>query len=173
MQIRKATINDIPDLVPLVNSAYRGEDGQKGWTNEAHLIGGPRTKAEDVEELIREPGAVILTGWEAGGLVGCVYLKKEGEKLYLGMLSVWPMRQRSGVGKRLMDAAGPYARIHGCKVIRITVISVRVELIAWYERHGFHRTGESEPFHAGDRFGTVKQRLELAVLEKNIIGPLL
>jgi GNAT superfamily N-acetyltransferase len=159
-------MEDIPELVRLVNGAYRGEGGEAGWTNEAHLIGGPRTGAADVEELIGEPGGVILTGWEAGGLVGCVYLKKEGEKLYMGMLSVWPGRQGGGIGKRLMAAAVPYARIHRCKVIRITVISVRNELIAWYERHGFGRTGELEPFHAGERFGAVRQPLELAVLEK-------
>src|SRR5579863_5424039 len=163
MSIRPATIEDIPELVRLVNSAYRGEGG---WTGESHLIGGPRTGAADVEELMREPGGMLVTDWEEGELAGCVYLKKEGEKLYLGMLSVWPAMQGAGIGKRLMAAAAGYAAEHGCLVIRITVISVREELIAWYERHGFRRTGEVERFHAGDRFGTIKQPLELAVLEK-------
>jgi ribosomal protein S18 acetylase RimI-like enzyme len=165
MRIRPATIEDIPELVNLVNSAYRGEGG---WTGEAHLIGGPRTGVEDVEELVRESGGVILTGWEGEELVGCVHLKKEKEKLYLGMLSVWPAKQGLGTGKRLMAAAETYARGHGYKTIRITVILVREELIAWYERHGFRRTGEVEAFHAGDRFGAVKRPLELAVLEKVI-----
>lgn len=163
MKIRPATIDDVPELVRLVNSAYRGEGG---WTGEAHLIGGPRTRAADVEELVREPGGVILTDWEGGELEGCVYLKQEGQKLYLGMLSVWPARQGSGIGKRLMAAAGEYAVEQHCNSIRITVISVRDELIAWYERHGFRRTGELEPFHGGDRFGTVKRPLELVVLER-------
>jgi ribosomal protein S18 acetylase RimI-like enzyme len=173
MHIRAATKEDIQELVRLVNSAYRGEGGEMGWTNEAHLIGGPRTSAADVEVMVREAGGVVLTGWgkEAGQsgfghLLGCVYLKVEGEKLYLGMLSVWPGMQGAGIGKRLMEAAAEYAGEHHCMAIRITVISVRDELIAWYERHGFRRTGEIEPFHAGDRFGTQKQRLELAVLEK-------
>src|SRR5580692_2706980 len=166
MQVRMATGDDIKDLVRLVNSAYRGEGG---WTGEAQLIGGPRTRAADVEELLREPVGVILTGWERDELAGCVYLKQEGEKLYLGMLSVWPARQGAGIGKRLMAAAGEYAVERHCKAIRITVISVREELIAWYERHGFRRTGEVEPFHAGDRFGTLKRPLELVVLEK-VVG---
>ena len=194
MIIRPATIAEVSELVRLVNSAYRGEEGQVGWTNEAHLIGGPRTSAVDVEELVREPGGVILTGWGEGGsfgkgsgqaeaaglgeagsaaglgelghLLGCVYLKLEGQKLYLGMLSVWPELQGAGIGKRLMEAAAEYAAEHHCTAIRITVISVRDELIAWYERHGFRRTGEVEAFHAGDRFGTLKRKLELAVLEK-------
>lgn len=165
MRIRPAVIEDVPELVRLVNSAYRGEGG---WTGEAHLIGGPRTRAPDVEELVREPGGVILTSWEEGWLVGCVYLKKDEEKLYLGMLSVWPEKQGAGVGKRLMAAAKEYAETHGCKAIRITVISAREELIAWYERHGFRRTGELEPFHAGEKFGIQKQPLELAVLEREV-----
>lgn len=67
-----------------------------------------------------------------------------------------------------MAAAMDYARERRCAAIRIGVISVRGELIAWYERQGFRRTGEAEPFHVGDRFGTVKQPLELAVLEKGL-----
>jgi ribosomal protein S18 acetylase RimI-like enzyme len=165
MDIRKATRHDVSNLAGLVNSAYRGEGG---WTGEAQLIAGPRTRAADVEELIRDSDGVILTGWEGDELVGCVHLKKEKEKLYLGMLSVWPARQGVGIGKRLMAAAAEYAVEQGCKSIRITVILVREELIAWYERLGFRQTGEVEAFHAGDRFGAVKRPLELAVLEKVI-----
>jgi ribosomal protein S18 acetylase RimI-like enzyme len=166
MPIRPATNDDIPELVNLVNGAYRGEGG---WTGEAHLIGGPRTGMEDVEELLRDSGGVILTEWEGDELMGCVYLKEEREKLYLGMLSVLPAKQGLGIGKRLMASAGDYAVERRCKSIRITVISEREELIAWYERLGFRRTGEVEAFHAGDRFGRVKRPLELAVLEK-VIG---
>jgi len=165
MHIRAAKADDIPDLVALVNRAYRREGG---WTNESHLIGGPRTTVADVDELLREPGGVILTARDDDGLAGCVYLKKSGDKLYLGMLSVSPARQGGGIGKRLMVAAMEHARQQGCTAIRITVISLRDELIGWYERQGFRRTGEIEPFHAGDNFGTLKQPLELAVLEKEV-----
>ena len=165
MHIRAAKADDIPDLVALVNRAYRREGG---WTNESHLIGGPRTTVADVDELLREPGGVILTARDDDGLAGCVYLKKSGDKLYLGMLSVSPARQGGGIGKRLMVAAMEHARQQGCTAIRITVISLRDELIGWYERQGFRRTGEIEPFHAGDNFGTLKRPLELAVLEKEV-----
>src|SRR6185437_6422067 len=111
MQIRAATKEDISELVGLVNRAYRGEGG---WTNESHLIGGPRTKVEDVEELLREPDGVILTASDEDGLAGCVYLKKEGKKLYLGMLSVAPQRQGGGIGKRMTEAAMEHARAGMC-----------------------------------------------------------
>lgn len=165
MDIRAAIKEDVPSLVDLVNKAYRGDGG---WTNESHLIGGPRTGPGDVQELMRDPCGVILTAWDEDGLAGCVHLKREGGKLCLGMLSVLPAAQGSGIGKLLMVSAVEYARRQGCTVIEITVISEREELIAWYERHGFRRTGEIRPFHAGERFGTLKRPLELAVLEKEI-----
>ena len=169
MSITSATLADIPALVALVNSAYRGIDGQRGWTNEAHLISGARTKAADLEELLQTPGARLFkyTG-DDGRVCGCVFFELQDAKLYLGMLSVDPSQQNTGIGKQFLAFADDYARLNHCNKINITVISVRPELVAWYERHGYYRTGEIRPFHAGDRFGQQKQALELAVLEKPI-----
>lgn len=158
-------------MTKLVNSAYRGEGG---WTNESHLLDGARTNEAGVADLILEPDSIILKYVELEevqadseeALAGCVYLHKQGSLLYLGMLSVEPTRQGSGIGKDLLEAAVVYAREVGCVKISITVISLRSELVAWYERHGFARTGKTEPFHAGDKFGIQKQPLELVVLER-------
>ncbi|HXO73699.1 MAG TPA: GNAT family N-acetyltransferase, partial [Puia sp.] len=169
-------------LTRLVNSAYRGEGG---WTHEAHLLSGPRTNDAGIDELMRDPQSMILKYTDGQGVqggdgqgmtgrdeqdvpVGCVYLQKQGSKLYLGLLSVSPARQGKGVGQDLLNSAIAYAREVGCTSIRITVISVRHELIEWYERHGYKRTGEIEPFHAGEKFGIQKQPLELVVLEREV-----
>jgi ribosomal protein S18 acetylase RimI-like enzyme len=169
MIITPATPSDIPALVPLVNAAYRGEDGQKGWTNESHLIKGARTNAEGITELMQAPHSVILKYIdEEGALAGCVHLEKQGNKLYLGLLSVWPNRQGHGIGKHLLAAAVNHARKNESTHIRITVITARPELIALYERHGYQKTGEVQSFHIGERFGIQKQPLELIVLEKQI-----
>lgn len=167
--ITPATPADIPALVALVNSAYRGEDGQQGWTHEGHLIAGSRTNAAGIEELLDSPGATILKYTSpTGALLGCVFLQQQAGKLYLGLLSVLPTQQGTGIGKQLLAAADDYARRHHCTAIHITVITARPELLAWYERHGYRRTGELQPFHAGEKFGIQKQPLELAVLEKPI-----
>lgn len=166
MSITCATPADIPALTKLVNSAYRSEGG---WTNETHLLEGPRTDEKGVEELMNDPDAMILKNTDQEDiLTGCVYLKKAGNLLYLGMLSVLPDVQAKGIGKDLLGAALAYAREKECSAIRITVISVRTELIAWYERQGYVRTGEMEPFHAGEKFGIQKEPLELVVLEKKV-----
>lgn len=105
---------------------------------------------------------------EKGPLLGCIHLEKQADILYLGLLSVWPSHQGEGVGKQLFTAATDHAAKNNCSTIHITVISARPELIAWCERHGYQRTGEIQPFHAGEKFGIQKQPLELVVLEKPI-----
>jgi len=169
MSITPATTADISALVPLVNGAYRGEEGQTGWTSEGHLITGTRTSAAGIEELLNNPGATILKYTDpTGTLLGCVYLQLQADRLYLGLLSVLPAQQNAGIGKQLLAAADEYARRHHCTHIQITVITARTELVAWYERHGYVRTGELQPFHAGEKFGITKQNIELAVLEKPV-----
>ena len=101
--------------------------------------------------------------------MGCVYLQTQEEKLYLGMLTVKPDIQAQGIGKRLLQAAEEYAQMQQCGAIKITVISLRKELIDWYERRGYKNTGEKKPFPSSDpRFGLPKQELEFIVMEKKL-----
>lgn len=168
--IQRATAQDIPALEALVNSAYRGETSQQGWTTEAHLLKGKlRTDAASLAAIFNDSTAAILTCSNAeGALLGCVYLQKQEKKLYLGMLSVVPGLQGGGIGKQLMAAAEDHARAIGCDAIVMTVISVRTELIDWYQRRGYALTGETQPFPIDDRFGTPTQPLEFVVLSKAV-----
>jgi ribosomal protein S18 acetylase RimI-like enzyme len=168
-EISPATAADLSRLSALVNSAYRGEGSKKGWTTEADLLGGQRTDEAGLQKMIDTPGAAILKYEDADHqLVGCVYLQVKPEGLYLGMLTVSPELQGAGIGKRLLSAAETFAKQADCPAIVMTVISVRSELIAWYERHGYQRTGETQPFPADPAFGLPKQPLEFIVLEKTI-----
>lgn len=168
-KISIATIEDIPQLLPLINNAYRGEEAKKGWTHEADLIDGSmRTDEQSLRELIQKPGAVILKYLHDKKITGCVYLEKKENKLYLGMLSVSPEIQAQGIGKKLLNAAEEYAGENNCGLIEMTVISVRTELIAWYERNGYQNTGRTEPFPADGRFGNPRVPLEFVFLEKKL-----
>ena len=125
MPVLTATIQDIPELVALINSAYRGDVSKKGWTTEADLLKGEiRTNKETLEQLMQTEGAVFLKYVnEQNEIEGCVFLDKKGNKLYLGMLSVSPNLQAKGTGKQLMNAAVMYAKQQGCDVIFMRVIS--------------------------------------------------
>jgi ribosomal protein S18 acetylase RimI-like enzyme len=168
--IMPATKADIPALLTLLNSAYRGRISQQGWTSEAHLIAGEvRTDKETLIELFNNPDSLFLKHADDNNEInGCVNLQQRGNKLYLGMLSVSPTQQGGGIGKKLLQAADTHARRNGIDSIYMTVISVRDELIDWYKRHGYTDTGKREPFVEDARSGKHLQKLEFMVLEKKL-----
>lgn len=167
--IRKAQLSDIPEIENLVNNAYRGDYSRKGWTTEADLLGGIRTDSEKIGELIADKNSIILVFLQNGTIQGCVNLISENEILYLGMLTVNPILQNSGIGKKILRYVEDYAIEKNFASIEMTVISKRQELISWYERKGFQLTGEKRPFPANDpRYGIPKTDLEFVVLHKTI-----
>lgn len=169
MAITPAIFTDVPGLVALINSAYRGESSKKGWTTEANLIGGQRIDEEELTEQISDPDAIILKHTnDDGRITGCVYLRKRGDKLYLGMLTVSPLLQTAGIGRKLLEAAEDYARSVNFHTIFMTVITTRTELLDWYERRGYSKTGEIIPLQITERNGILKQPLEMYKLEKSV-----
>ena len=164
-----ANENDIPALNVLINSAYRGEQSKQGWTTEADLLDGIRTDEEGLKELMNQESSVILKFTEGNQVQGCVHLKQEENKLYLGMLTVSPQLQNKGIGKILLAAAEEEARKRNCIAVFMSVISIRKELINWYEKHGYVNTGKRKPFPEDDpRFGIPKVKLEFIILEKEV-----
>jgi ribosomal protein S18 acetylase RimI-like enzyme len=155
LAFRAAAGADIPAILDLVQSAYRGEASRAGWTTEADLLDGQRTDAEGIAELIGKPGSLILLAEEAGALVACIQLERMGHAAYFGMFSVRPTLQAKGIGRAVLDESERRAREEwGATEMRMTVISLRRELIAWYERRGYRQTGQQQPFPYGDaRFG--------------------
>jgi len=167
--ITSATETDIPPLNVLINSAYRGDSSRKGWTTEADLLGGIRTTETDLRAMLANPRATILKYEQAGSILGCVYLEEKGSELYLGMLTVSPDAQANGIGKKLMLAAEALAQEKGLSGMVMSVISVREELIAFYERRGYQKTGETIPFPKDPRFGEPKRELEFIIMQKPLL----
>ena len=170
MSIEIAQPKDILALVSLMDNAYRGEGSKQGWTSEADLfIGNKRTDEETVTRLMNRTGSVFFKHTNGTGFIdGCVFLHKKDSKLYLGMFSVAPFAQGKGIGKKLLNAADEYASLQNCSTIYMTVITVREELISWYERNGYQKTGKVLPFPVDERFGIPTRPLEMIVLEKQV-----
>jgi ribosomal protein S18 acetylase RimI-like enzyme len=170
MFIFQAGLQDIPNIVHLLNQAYRGEVSRQGWTTEAHLIAGDvRTDEASVMKVMEQPGSVILKCCDAAEtIVGTVNLQQHGNRIYLGMFAVAPHLQGKGIGKLLLEAAEIHTRNSGCIAIYMHVISVRKELIDWYSRHGYQDTGKRKPFVEDGLTGRHLQPLEFAVLEKAV-----
>lgn len=167
-----ATAQDIPALIELVNSVYRGETGMKSWTTEADLLDGQRIDQEMLEEIISDSlSRLILFRSSENDLIGCVQLQKQENKCYLGMLSVHTSWQKSGLGKYILDYCEQYAQkeFHSEKMT-INVISRRFELIAYYQRRGYVSTGSKRPFPYGQpKYGIPKvEGLELEIFDKKL-----
>ncbi|WP_460303405.1 GNAT family N-acetyltransferase [Actinocorallia aurea] len=140
-----------------------------GWTTEADLLDGQRTDPGAVEELLEFAGSRVLLAERDGVLVACCHLERRGESAYFGMFAVRPGEQGAGVGRAVLaEAERAAAEEWGAREMQMTVITLRAELIAWYERRGYRRTGEIRPFPYGDtRFGVPRRPdLDFSVLVK-------
>jgi ribosomal protein S18 acetylase RimI-like enzyme len=168
LTFRAAGLDDIGALDDLVHAAYRGDASREGWTTEADLLGGQRTDPAALAEVISSSRIVVAE--DDGLVVGCCQLeRREGGTAYLGLLAVRPTLQARGAGRAIVAEGERIARSEwGASRVQITVIRQRSELIAWYERLGYRRTGATAPFPYGDeRFGLPKvDDLAFVVLEK-------
>ncbi|MGL3001409.1 GNAT family N-acetyltransferase [Flavobacterium sp. RSSB_23] len=167
--ITQATIADTAELSALINSAYRGESSKKGWTTEADLLEGTRTSEEELISIIASSNHYLLKFTRDEKIIGSVLLIAKKEVLYLGMLTVSPELQNSGIGKQLLQAAEQLAQQLELSKIQMTVIGIRKELLAWYIRNGYEDTGLREPFPfgEGDKALTTAP-LDFIVLEKKL-----
>ncbi|MEU4112128.1 GNAT family N-acetyltransferase [Streptomyces sp. NPDC048208] len=168
LTFRDATGADVDALVALVESAYRGDASRAGWTTEADILDGQRTDPEGVLQVVEAPDSRLLVVERDGRIVACCQLEHRGTHAYFGMFAVSPTLQGAGLGKAVMAEAERQARTAwGATEMHMTVISVRDDLIGWYERRGYRRTGETTPFPYGDeRFGIPRRpdlRFELLV----------
>ena len=169
---RVAEHADIPALLHLVHRTYRGEESRGGWTTEADLLDGQRTDHRALAEIIDEPGSQLLLAVEADALVGCCHLEDRGGHVaHLGLFAVHPERQGEGVGGAIVaEGERVAATAWGATTMQLSVIRQRIELLAWYERLGYQRTGGVAPFPYGnERFGRPRRDdLEFAILTKSI-----
>lgn len=168
---RFAQAADVAVIVALTQSAYRGDASRVGWTTEADFLDGQRTDAADVAALIKNTKSRMLLAERDGELLACCNIQQQEAACYFGMFSVRPNLQGSGVGRLMLAEAERIARDEwACREMQMTVISVRDELIAWYERRGYSRSGVFKPFPYGDeRFGIPRRAdLRFEVLVKSL-----
>jgi GNAT superfamily N-acetyltransferase len=149
LTFRFAEPADVTVLVRLIESAYRGESSRAGWTTEADLLDGQRTDAEAVAQILRTEDSLMLLAEDGGALAGCCLLERRRAQAqaYFGMFSVPPGHQGEGWGGQILAEAERFARDDwGARTMVMTVLAPRLDLITWYERRGYRRTGETRPF---------------------------
>jgi GNAT superfamily N-acetyltransferase len=151
LNFHKAELVDAEAIAKLVNAAYRGETSRKGWTTEADLLDGLRTTTAEVGKIIKSERAFILIGVLKDEVVATICCEWQElafkNTVHFGMIAVKPSLQNKGYGKTLIQAAEAIC-LREWRVVgfHMAVISIRHELIAFYERLGYVRTGEFSDF---------------------------
>lgn len=167
-ELEEAGAADVPAVVALMNAAYR--EAPLGWASESRLLGGQRTDAETLAAEMTA-GTRVLVRREGDAIAASVQLRDlGGGRWYLGGLTIAPGLWGGGLGNAMLAAAEAWVRGAGGEMVEMTVIGQRSELIAWYERRGYARTGEARPFPYGDaRFGLpLRDDLSFVVLAKSL-----
>lgn len=174
MIITPATGADLNDILNLVNAAYRGIGARAGWTSENGIVSGTRVDAASIESLLAQERTVILLmrREHAARPVGCIVVRLDDDaSCELSMFAIHPDEQAAGLGKILLTAAETYAWRNGARLAELTVVHVRVSLIAWYERHGYRRTGATKgfPYHDPSLGQPLRDDLYFVVLAKTLL----
>ncbi len=169
-----ARTDEVVEVAALVNDAYRATGRIKGWTSEAHLLGGQRIDADMLAEILERDGSRILLARLDGRLGACIHLERVSPTVAaFGLFAIRPAIQGQGLGRSVIVYAECWAKAHwGARQAEITVIDLRRDLVAWYLRMGYRFTGERKAFPYGDeRFGIPKRSdLALAVMRKTLTG---
>jgi ribosomal protein S18 acetylase RimI-like enzyme len=148
VRVRFAQPDDAERITTVINSAFRRA--------EDFFVEGDRVDLSSVVNFLNS-GTFLLAEREHT-LLGCVYVEPHHvdfnrqsalseNRAYLGLLSVDPAHQQSGLGSMLMDAAEDYCRELGFEFMDIKVVSLREGLFGFYRKRGYVETGTS-PFPA-------------------------
>ncbi len=167
-QFCKAQLQQAEQIVNLVNSAYRGEASRAGWTTEADLLDGLRTDMAEIQNLLADESNILLLCNLEDRILGSVHLQHVECAVEVGMFAVNPLRQGNGIGKQLLSQAEQVACQHWpIDRSRMSVLSCRHELLAFYQRRGYCPIDEFKPFPQNSALWTPKvENLQFVRLEK-------
>ena len=169
MLFNHAKLTHIPIITSLINRSYRGDSSRAGWTTEADLLSGQRIDEAGLIQLVNDPDSLILIAHSEESILATIHAHRENKSVHFGLFAVEPSLQGGGIGKELLAYAESEA-IHkwGVNTAIIEVITHRSELIAYYERRGYVRTGEMIAFPESDLWDKLANNLVLEVLAKDL-----
>ena len=168
---RSARPDDAEAIAQLVNQAFRPRTGIAGWTHEAHLVAGDRIDPDRVRQFVAAEGCVLLLGMAGTEIVACMQLERAGTRVSIGMLAVAPDCQGGGLGKAMLAHAEAHA-VQRWQVEKFVmrVLPARAELLAFYLRRGYRRSGEVSDYPVNTAGVPLQAELKIETLEKDAPG---
>ena len=132
LAVRAAGASDAPAIEALVNAAFAVEKA---------FVDGERTTLQEIQHLLEKGAFLVFDDAEGSAMAVCAYVEQRGFRAYLGMLSVDPSRQGSGLGRKMMTAVEEYCRERRVRALDIRILSLRPELPPFYRKLGFVEEG--------------------------------
>jgi len=166
------SISYLNEIVSFINLCYRGETSLEGWTSEADFLSGQRIDLQMLQELLQKKDSEIfvLNDITSSHPIASFLLEyPTSDQAYIGMISVHPHAQNLGLGKKILKDAEKKVFAKNRMQLKLTVLSPRVELMNYYIRQGFHKTGVSFDFPGDKRYGLPKvKNLQLVEFVKTL-----
>lgn len=130
--LRKARIDDIDVLTPIINHAFAYQDEAKG---------APRLDPGQLEKKLEKADFyVVETPTE---VIGCFYVQQENKSLHFGLLVAIDSYRKKGLGQAMMKAIEEFARAKELDDLTLDYMSLSPWLQKYYEGYGFKQTGET------------------------------
>ncbi|SPN98445.1 related to N-acetyltransferase, GNAT family [Cephalotrichum gorgonifer] len=174
LQFRLATPEDAPQIQQLIQAAFRSDDSRPNWTADPVLNARYTISVDTVLDGITSPDKELLVVTDANGtdgaaIVATVGVAKAGADLArIYNLALDQRYQRGGLGRQVLTHAEDYCRREwGVKKTGLNALSPRQELISWYMRRGYVKTGTS-PFPAQATEGMGLPEMWFVELEKDL-----
>ncbi len=164
--LKEADKEQIYEICNLINLAYRGESG---WTKETDLVSGNRAEPDEVREYLTNQKSHLLVASVGGSVKACICVEENEGRGYISFFAVHPDHQGKGVGKDILFQAERFASGQlGINKYVMVVVSQREELISFYERRGYVRTGNIEQYPTHLNVGVpLNSGLTIEYLEKD------
>lgn len=175
LTIREAQPDDLTTLVEIINQSYRG-GGQRSWASEQGLVQGQRIDFDQLKQLFYKSNVTLLVGeiftasQHSPVTVACLALSSNKDRVEIGTYCVAPAYQNLGLGRQVLSLAEAYAlqKYPNQKIFEMYVLDVRTELIAFYLRAGYIKSGHTEPYPVDADVGVPCVPIELIHLYKSI-----
>ncbi|MFW1646964.1 GNAT family N-acetyltransferase [Acinetobacter nosocomialis] len=170
LNFRLAELSDIPLLVDLINHSYRAQQG-RSWTTEVEFVKGQRISQEQLTQQLKLSNSVLLVAEiDSSQIVACIGLTFQNNTVEIGTFCTDPQIQNMKVGRSVLEYAEQFAlqKTPELDSALMYVLNVRSELIAYYERRGYTKTGHVEPYPTEADVGIPLIPIKLIEMKKDL-----
>jgi ribosomal protein S18 acetylase RimI-like enzyme len=92
----------------------------------------------------------IYVASDGGEIVGAIATRRRDADMELALISVSPMRQKSGIASFMIGSVAEIARSGGLRTLSLTTAEMMEDRIRLYRKHGFEIVRRGLPDHGKD-----------------------